>query len=96
MAWKDRPGKVDLKILDREHPPPHIHVFGLGAHAKSAIGSGTLVKGHLPSGLRRIAEAYVKENRERLLEAWRQVEAEQARRGKGIEDARRERDDGEV
>ena len=96
MAWKDRLGNLELRIFDRDHPPPHIHVLGPDMRARIAIESGKMLDGHLPARLRRNVELYVNTNKEALLEAWRVVEAEQGRPDRGTRDPRTEGDGREV
>lgn len=50
--------------------PPHVHVVARDFEALVAIRDGSLIRGAVPSKYRTAAFAWIRENREMLLEKW--------------------------
>jgi Domain of unknown function (DUF4160) len=70
MTTKQRfRNKYRLEVRERDHMPPHVHLFGGGYDV--IIELSTLkVTGEWPRGLREEVMTYVTEHRDELLEEW--------------------------
>ena len=64
----------EFRIWTNDHEPPHVHVFRGGTQAKVELISAEAVRiwGMRPRNVR-LAEELVAENRDLLLDAWRNI-----------------------
>jgi hypothetical protein len=53
-----------------DHNPPHVHVVARDFEALVAIRDGSMIRGSLPAKFRAVAFAWIRDNREMLLEKW--------------------------
>ncbi len=70
MTTKQRfRNKFTLQVRERDHNPPHVHLFGVGFDV--TIDLQTLESaGAWPAGLKAEVTAWVMENRAELMEDW--------------------------
>lgn len=61
--------KYRLEVRERDHLPPHVHVFGGGYDVIVELAT-LAVTGEWPRGLRDEAMAYISVHRDELLEEW--------------------------
>ncbi|MCD5406628.1 MAG: DUF4160 domain-containing protein [Desulfotomaculum sp.] len=61
-------------IYFKDHQPPHIHLRGGGFEAMLSIADGQVLKGQLPNKLRVVAIAWVRQEKDALLENWQRAQ----------------------
>lgn len=61
--------KYILQVRERDHNPPHVHLFGAGFDVTIDLQTFDST-GVWPAGLKTEVIAWVKDNREALMEEW--------------------------
>lgn len=61
---------IKIYLYYRDHPPPHVHAIYAQFEAKIEIGSGRMVRGHLPSRALGLVRFWVSRYKGELETAW--------------------------
>ncbi|MGB9879291.1 MAG: DUF4160 domain-containing protein [Anaerolineae bacterium] len=64
--------KVYMYFFD--HLPPHVHIIGRGFRAALSIPEGSILAGNLPPRLRAIAETWVRQEAQALMQNWERAQ----------------------
>ncbi len=61
---------VRMYLGNKEHNPPHVHVYYQDASAEVLLADGRLLSGDLPVKQRKLVEAWIELHREELAADW--------------------------
>ena len=62
--------RIEMKLQQKEHNPPHIHAFYGDCHTSFSIINCEILRGEFPYKQARIVINFIKEHRNELLEMW--------------------------
>lgn len=61
---------VQMRLIDKEHNPPHIHAKYNDYEASFLISTGEIVEGNFPSKARQLVKEFILKHQIELLEMW--------------------------
>ena len=69
---------ITIRMYFGDHPPPHIHVAYQGFEALVRIHNGRIIRGDLPSRVRRLVAEWIMLRKRDILANWNRAEQLQA------------------
>ena len=62
--------RIAMRLIEKEHQPPHIHAFYGNDNASFSIKDGEIISGSLPATAKRLVKQFIIENQKELLKMW--------------------------